>query len=200
MEKQRRISRSRRDIRNALLQLMKTTPYSMITVTMLAEEAGVNRKTFYAHYQNKDELLNELLYDMFDELFGCFMYEKESPGEILDERRLEADARRFLETLKQSEEKITVLVTSDTSETAIDMADQVVLNRLREIRIVDGGGKVPRKFYLEVIRNFFMGIVDAWIESEGISVEEGVAALTKIMRHSLANMFRYVKPKRKKDP
>ncbi|MCI8400974.1 MAG: TetR/AcrR family transcriptional regulator [Lachnospiraceae bacterium] len=195
--KQQRISRSRRDMRNALLQLMKTTPYGAITVTMLAGEAGVNRKTFYAHYQNKDELLHELLYDMFDELFGCFMYEKGTPDEILDEEHLRSDVRRFLETLERSEEKILVLITSDTSETAIAMADQVVLNRLKEIHVLEDGGTVPRKFYLEIIRNFFMGLIDAWLEAEGITQEEGVTALTRLIRHSFANMFRYVRPERK---
>ena len=53
---------------------MKTVPYSTITVTMISNEAGVNRKTFYAHYHNKDELMFAMVYDMFDELFGCFMY------------------------------------------------------------------------------------------------------------------------------
>ncbi len=79
---------------------MKTVPYSTITVTMISNEAGVNRKTFYAHYHNKDELMFAMVYDMFDELFGCFMYWKES-CELLDEKKVQEDARSFLEKVRK---------------------------------------------------------------------------------------------------
>lgn len=190
-----KLKRSERDMRNSMLKLMKSTPYGAITVTMLAGDAGINRKTFYAHYQNKDDLLHAMLFDMFDDMFGCFMYQKESPSNVLDEQLLQQDVRRFLETVQLYEEYVVVLITSETSDTALSIADQVVLNRCRDIHILsDQGGRIPRKFYLEIIRNFFMGIIDAWLETEDLSLEEGVTVLSKIIRQSYANIFRYVKP------
>jgi len=43
----------------ALLSLLEKKPFEYITVSELCKEAGVNRSTFYLHYENTRELLNE---------------------------------------------------------------------------------------------------------------------------------------------
>lgn len=49
----------------ALLQLLETKEYEYITVKQICEKAGVNRSTFYLHYETVDELLQESLSYMF---------------------------------------------------------------------------------------------------------------------------------------
>ena len=189
-----KLNRSQRDIQNSMIKLMKTVPYSTITVTMIASDAGINRKTFYAHYHNKEELLFAMVYDMFDDLLGCFMYPKDSSCEFQEEDRVQQDARNFLEKVTFYEERLLALVTTETSETSISIADQVVLNHCQDICIPnDKEDKFLRKFYLEIIRNFFMGIIDAWMESERISLDEGVAILSRIMKQSYMDIFCYKK-------
>ena len=43
----------------ALLSLLETKPFAYITVSQVCEKAGVNRSTFYLHYENTDDLLKE---------------------------------------------------------------------------------------------------------------------------------------------
>lgn len=43
----------------ALLKLLEKKPFEYITVSELCKEAGVNRSTFYMHYENTADLLNE---------------------------------------------------------------------------------------------------------------------------------------------
>ncbi|MCD8146392.1 MAG: TetR/AcrR family transcriptional regulator [Clostridiales bacterium] len=56
----RRQRKTRQAIQNALLSLMKEKPLSKITVSELAATADVNRKTFYNHYSNIQEVRDEL--------------------------------------------------------------------------------------------------------------------------------------------
>ena len=58
-----RVVKTRRALHGALARLMAEHEYSKITITMLAREACVNRKTFYMHYQNVDDLVAEVLAD-----------------------------------------------------------------------------------------------------------------------------------------
>ena len=44
---------------DALLGAMKEKPFSKITVNEIADSAGVNRSTFYLHYENTSDLLKE---------------------------------------------------------------------------------------------------------------------------------------------
>lgn len=175
-----------------MVRLMKTVPYSAITVTMIAGDAGINRKTFYAYYHSKDELLFEMVYDMFDELFGCFMYKNNDCSQKSAERVLWQDAKAFLEKVSRYEEHLLALITTETSEMTISIADRVVLNHCRDICMFgDGEDKFLQKFYLETIRNFFMGIIDAWMESERISLEKGAQILSHIMKQSYKDIFGY---------
>ena len=64
--------RSKELIRNALITLLKTkNSISEITVTEIVKTAGINRGTFYNHYNNIievfDEIKNEILNNLTDE-------------------------------------------------------------------------------------------------------------------------------------
>ena len=43
----------------ALISLLKKKPFEYITVSEICETAGVNRSTFYLHYETVGDLLDE---------------------------------------------------------------------------------------------------------------------------------------------
>jgi AcrR family transcriptional regulator len=53
----RRVRRTRELLRSALLSLIQEKGYERITVRDILDRADVGRSTFYAHYRDKDELL-----------------------------------------------------------------------------------------------------------------------------------------------
>ena len=58
-----RVERTRGYIQEALLALMRKKDYMDITVTDICSAAGVSRGTFYAHYKNTQQVVE----DLFDE-------------------------------------------------------------------------------------------------------------------------------------
>lgn len=68
----KRIIKTNNAILDAFISLAQTTPLKKITVTALAREAGISRKTFYDRYANLDELINSLqkyMAQRFEDLF-----------------------------------------------------------------------------------------------------------------------------------
>jgi len=63
-----RILRTRRMLREAMLSLLETEAFDTISVQKVAERATVNRATFYAHYVDREALLEDLVKSRFDEL------------------------------------------------------------------------------------------------------------------------------------
>ena len=61
----RRTQYTRRVIREAFMELLKTTPYPKITVTELCRLAEINRGTFYLHYYDVDDVLDDILEQTF---------------------------------------------------------------------------------------------------------------------------------------
>lgn len=64
----RRITRSKKALRDAMVALMEERGFDGITVNDLCERADLNRGTFYNHFRDKDDLLatleNEIMADL----------------------------------------------------------------------------------------------------------------------------------------
>ena len=56
----RRIETTKKNIRRALVRLSAAKPYPEITVKELCEAADINRTTFYVHYKNTREVLEDI--------------------------------------------------------------------------------------------------------------------------------------------
>ena len=56
-----RVVKTREAIAEAFVKLLETTEYTDITVTAIAREARISRKTFYLHYNSTDELLRQMI-------------------------------------------------------------------------------------------------------------------------------------------
>ncbi|WP_040473166.1 TetR/AcrR family transcriptional regulator [Fructilactobacillus florum] len=60
--------RTRKAIKTALINLMKTTSLPKISVTEVVRTAGITRATFYLHYQNINQLYDDLCNDFLIDL------------------------------------------------------------------------------------------------------------------------------------
>lgn len=64
----RRVQKTRKLLQDALIELVAERGYESVTIQELLDRANVGRSTFYAHFQDKDQLLRSIL-DRLDELF-----------------------------------------------------------------------------------------------------------------------------------
>lgn len=67
MSKDLRFQRTEQKLKNAFLEIIIKQDFEDITVLNLCKEAKINRITFYQHYKDKYELLNDIFKDMQDE-------------------------------------------------------------------------------------------------------------------------------------
>ncbi|MBY3618953.1 TetR/AcrR family transcriptional regulator [Acinetobacter sp. CUI P1] len=72
LKNNRRTSKSRKELKNALIFLMEKKNFRTITITDIVTLADLNRGTFYKHYQTKEELLNELIDDVLVDLIKAY--------------------------------------------------------------------------------------------------------------------------------
>lgn len=64
----RRVSRTRRQLRNALMALILEHGYNAVTIEDITERADLGRTTFYLHFRDKEELLLESLEEIAEDL------------------------------------------------------------------------------------------------------------------------------------
>ncbi|WP_433563062.1 TetR family transcriptional regulator [Nocardia sp. CA-151230] len=66
----RRVRRTRRALRDALVSLSLERGYANVTVEDITERADLGRATFYTHFTDKDALLDRVVTDLIAELNG----------------------------------------------------------------------------------------------------------------------------------
>ena len=64
----RRVQKTRKLLQDALIELVAEKSYESVSIREILERANVGRSTFYAHFQDKDQLLHSIL-DRLDGLF-----------------------------------------------------------------------------------------------------------------------------------
>ena len=67
----RRVKRTRKQVVEAFVQLVRERPYDSIRVGDVLKHADVGRSTFYAHYRGKDDLLAQAFSILHESLAGC---------------------------------------------------------------------------------------------------------------------------------
>lgn len=68
MKQDRRVQKTRNALRKAYIRLMKKYRAEEITVSMITMEADINRATFYTHFSNKEDFLEEMLFELLEGL------------------------------------------------------------------------------------------------------------------------------------
>lgn len=77
-----RIVKTKKALKEAVVELLKQGDASLINVFSICQKAGINRTTFYNHYKDKDALLKEMVLDTVDascDFLDAFL-EKKNPG------------------------------------------------------------------------------------------------------------------------
>jgi AcrR family transcriptional regulator len=95
----RRVTRTRNLLGDAMVALMRERPWPEITVQHVLDRAKVSRSTFYAHYSGKSDLFMSDVEDFLEMVSGALPRRKERSGRVLPVRELCAhlrEARQFV--------------------------------------------------------------------------------------------------------
>ena len=171
--------RSRDLIKSALLSLLMDKDLDEITVSALAQKAGVNRGTFYAHYKNISEVLESIQSDVARQLGRLFQH--------LDADSIFYDCESILSAcidfLRKSPEYYRTLLTIDNGKGMLDMWRSNLINYLESSRFLAGN----------TIRNAINGavelIVDTLAGKTGLSLEVLPKELSRLITEVLDPYF-----------
>jgi AcrR family transcriptional regulator len=106
-----RIVRSKIALKNAFLELLSKKSFHSISITDIVKTAGYNRGTFYANYETKEALLDDVILQSTQDLFRSFRASYKTEQTIrLD--RLQADSVRIFEYVYENRGLYSLLASS----------------------------------------------------------------------------------------
>ena len=158
-KKDYRVMLTQKMFKSAFLQLLTTKPIQEITVKELCDEAGVNRGTFYSHYQDIYELLEQIEEEMFLQLQEIFISYTNSPHSA------DSFYHGLLEVFKQNYEMCIMLLGKNSDRNFVnkllDYGKAIFLNTVEDK--TSDMSKVER-FY-DFVSGGCLSVLQRWIVS-----------------------------------
>ncbi|MBG9823080.1 TetR family transcriptional regulator [Bacillus safensis] len=105
----KRATESKQQLRKAFFQLLREREWAKISVQDLTKTAGIHRTTFYQHYEDKFDLAQQVMDEMFDTMKAAiFAPVRKEDGQVGHEAYVYI--YRFYQHLQEYEEEYQVLL------------------------------------------------------------------------------------------
>lgn len=101
----RNAQRSIRLLKEAFMELLAEKPYESITVSDVARKADLNRGTFYAHFDNVDDLMRSVMSDTADTI-SVFLSKAVESGFLEDPLPVLAQVGAYLDQNRELTRKL----------------------------------------------------------------------------------------------
>ena len=185
----RRVTRTRRLLRQALVKRMREKSVSSITVKELCDECDINRGTFYSHYSDVAALLASIENDLFTQLQQVLA--QLSTEEMLTRDNTGRTMVALFEFLRENADICAALL-CDNGDPAFIERVRVFVRRevLGEWRHMFSDGDGERQEYtFAFLVSGSMGMLQHWLES-GLTLtpEQMAAMLTEFITQGVAVM------------
>lgn len=154
----RRVKKSRAAIYQAFINLLNQKSYEKITVQEIIDLADVGRSTFYAHFETKEFLIEEICQDLFKHTF----LESETSGQVS-----EIIAHIFYH-FKKNQDKVATLLLSknDYFRRRLKIELEHYLFPLVEQDFLQTKEQLPTAFLKHFVVTSFVETLIWWLEGK----------------------------------
>lgn len=156
----RRVLRTRKHLRQALMQLIDEKGYDAVTIQDITERADLGRTTFYLHYQNKDELFLD-----HHEGFAEMMQINTISREQLMSDDPQAEYVNFLQELYENQDLYrTIIEAKDADYIMRGVAEQLQGNLENSLRkIFTTQPKIPLDIVARYTVSAQLSLIEWWM-------------------------------------
>lgn len=162
----------------ALLYLLEKKDFDKITVKEICEKAGVNRSTFYLHYESTEDLLLETVEDLNREFKDCFemkplIVDKKSSmllteGYLVPYLNFVKNNKRVLKTIHSKPQLF------NAQKVYMKMCTQFFYPAINAFNV----GEKEKPYIFEFFTKGVVAIIKKWIEKE---CEDSVDFIIKLI-------------------
>ncbi len=159
MKSDARVRYTKKVIRESFIRLLEAKPIQKITVKEICARAEINRATFYSHYRDPYDLLQQIEDELFEDLstrvVKKYTYEN-----------LTAITQRAFEIIADNIELCRILFSGNGTRQFLDR----IMSLARETTISGWKAKYPRatKYQIEFLFQFFIAgcvaVLEYWVK------------------------------------
>lgn len=177
----KRIVRTRQLIRDSFCRLLEKKPSSQISVTELCNLSGINRNTFYCHYQNTREVLEEMEQEVMSQI-----------NDALGDVHNSVEAITLTCRILKDNQKICRVLMTGNAESGL-FSSVLDLSSIRGLNVMKKENNPLLQKYQVMLSDFLVAgsnaLIQAWVRSGMKESPEDIAELiTEICYHGASNL------------
>lgn len=158
----RKIKYTKMVLKESFIKLLKEKPISRITITEICEEADINRATFYAHYCDQFDLLQQIEQELIDDInryLSDYSFQENDPGSV---RLME----QIFEYIKENSELCSVLLSEGGDKKFLNNILAIVQRQCIDEWTANRSVKKDFAGYLySYATNGSLGVILKWFEN-----------------------------------
>ena len=180
-----RIQKTLENIHNAFKEMIFEMDFEKITVKELSERARINKKTFYSHYSNLDELLMKIQDEMSEKYVNAVSLYK-LPDEF---DKVNREFFIFMEENGKWFEKITA--SKNFTYIRQKMIDKVMENTWEKSDFIKLLSPAEKNIFYSYIQSSTLGIYTQWIlDGKKIPLDKIVDLSTNLIIKGISNFIK----------
>ena len=184
-----RVTKTKEAIKTALFDLIEENGFDTITVKEFTIKAQINRGTFYLHYENIEDLVDEYYNDFISKLYALFKMEEEdlrkeagwyypvvesvSPLMVSVFKFIKENCKLFKFLWLTQENRYYKRKLKFIVKDVLFYNDNALINKDDLL--------VPESYYTAYVISAFMGVVAQWIERECKESPEEIAQILSFL-------------------
>ncbi|WP_053360950.1 TetR/AcrR family transcriptional regulator [Bacillus sp. FJAT-27251] len=162
----RRVKKTKLSLKNAYIDLIEQYKGHEITVSMIAQYADLNRATFYAHYSNKEEFLEEALCELLEGLREAILTPFENKNRI-NVNSLAPTTVQIFEYIEKNKREFYALHNSHTDfKKRMEELFYHIFSKDILIETKSTTGKVNYEMFLHYQTKATLGLIFYWIQGK----------------------------------
>jgi AcrR family transcriptional regulator len=169
-----RVIRTRQMLRNALIELIGEKGFSTISVQDITQRATLNRATFYLHYRDKEDLLEQSVEEILEELVNgmkeCRLIDydiTDSDGNVIHPL---PDLVYVFKHVAKHEKFYKVMLGKQGQQSfwlrLMDVFVNVLDSRLEQSITKDIHPKVPKDILIHYAASAYLGVISWWLNHD----------------------------------
>lgn len=181
-----RVKRTHKMIIEAFIRLVEEKGYDNVTVQDIADEAMINRATFYAHFKDKQDLYEQIFEIAINAFTSVLDLEQLVHGNRIKVKQIIFALTNIYKNIQERKSFFLTIMDGSSNELLRKKLEELLYNKYANIfnrlKIKENELEVPIDFIIEYMTSIFIGTLHWWITSDtNMSAEQLAALVVKLV-------------------
>lgn len=192
MSQDRRVRKTQKAIKDALISLLNKKSFGDITIQEISDMADVNRSTFYTHYLDKYDLLDQMENEKIDEIRSFIKGNTHFDNETFSENQLRETMEFVISSIGKHLEFYKLMFNIGKDSNLHEKLYELLTGHLNNVVNDDDKiGDIPFPYFMSYVSGAGLSLIRHWVEDVNrISQEALIQHFYEIVNYGPGTIIR----------